>query len=157
MSTHDKILTFLSNFVESPVSNHDPLRNKEFQIEYLSAYLAACTILKNEKIDELVREVLDKGRRGHLWEEKGYHPSDEPFGHYGAVPSAYALIALSLSFSQIKDQELKQRVLENILLACDELYGQENDGFFKKSSVNKSNVLNTNLLASMAYGAHLRF
>lgn len=130
------------------VLTFDPVRDKtRYEIPAALLY-GLCIIGAHQHSAALsCRNILLDNRNDQgLWDEMPYAREDESIGFYGLVPSAFAIMALAAYASCSKDN----MDIPLLVAACDTIYTTENDGGLVKARHNRSNVLNTNLLAAQA-------
>lgn len=126
----------------------DRLRGDKPRIEIPANLLTAALLGDTWPLEDyriLADRVMQHQLNGY-WLEYAYGPTDEPVGYYGAVPTAFCAIALTLYHRKTADAA----ALESAIRAVDVLYFNEDGGYVRKACINKSDVLNTNLLAGLA-------
>ncbi|MFH1650296.1 MAG: hypothetical protein ABIA93_07165 [Candidatus Woesearchaeota archaeon] len=123
--------------------NIDTLRGKE-RIEISAGIVLA------SKDNALVRKhadiILSKQTFEGYWQEYSYAKEDPAVGYYGAVPTSFCIIALVKAYRTLN----QDKYYHSALKASDYLLDQEHEGYFFKAGGNKSDVINTNLLAGAA-------
>ena len=124
-------------------SDWDPIR-KKYRVEINASVVLAA------KDKQLVKKhadiILQKQSKEGFWLEYSYERDEESVGYFGAVPTSFCIMALLRAYKTLNQSEY----LNAAINACDYLYAKEKNGYFWKAAMNKSNVLNTNLLAGAA-------
>ena len=99
----------------------------------------------NPSLQERVfQELISFQNKDGYWDEYPYEGDGLNVGFYGAITTCFCVVGLIKSYNETKNNKL----LESAVKACDWLYQQESNGFFKKSKINRSDVLNTNILCA---------
>lgn len=121
----------------------DPIRNKP-RIEIP----AAVALITNDRLllKKNLQIILDQQQPDGYWLEYSYEPKEPAAGCYGAIPTAFCILALVQGHAVLKDDSY----LHAAITACDYLYRYERSGYFLKADNNKSDVLNTNLMCGLA-------
>jgi hypothetical protein len=124
----------------------DPLRGG-LRIEIPSGFALAA--LRDAKQSSFARDLLAVVRGRQLpsgaWEEFAYAERERKIAYDGTVPTCFAVIALVRGFKKFGLSEYFDAAKRGV----DYLYGREKNGYFPKASFNKSDVVNTNLLAGL--------
>lgn len=145
----DLIGSFINHFNDIGINEYarEDIRGK-IRLEIPSAVLyARCKLEIYDKTTlELCRMLCKKQNSEFMWDEYGYCVTDENIGFTGLVTTSFVLISLVECYRYFK----KEDFLEVIIKSCDMIYFHENNGYIYKAKENKSNVLNTNLLAAIA-------
>lgn len=145
----DSLLKFYCDCGSIETFMNDPIRNCVRRTEILAVLLLyLCkTKKRNEIIDLIIKNVeLEKI---DITLEYGYKSIDDQIGYYGAIPIAFWLIALSeyCRYSD-KDNTKIQSIMTNLM---DCIYQNEGNGYLRKTSINRFDVLNTNLLVGLGF------
>ncbi len=144
----DLVADCIRHFEHTGRYDEDPIRNKT-RVEIPAAFLAAAVAfdLGSDALKStLIELVLAHQQSGGYWLEYSYEPEEEAVGYYGAVPTCFAIISLSMAVEASPSEGLGQAMIRG----ADYLYSVEQDGCFLKASINKTDVLNTNLLCAVA-------
>lgn len=150
--------TLIQNYCRAGYPDQD-LAGKS-RIEIPAGFLLAITQQTPETAaithPDLIAKLVQTQTPAGYWMEKPYPALDEDIGHYGAIPTAFCLIALahiySLTANEPNDTDTHDHLamLSVLVKGADYLLTQETCGRFRKSAINKSDVLNTNLMAALA-------
>ncbi|NQY73153.1 MAG: hypothetical protein HRT90_00150 [Candidatus Margulisbacteria bacterium] len=127
-----------------PIKDSDQKTRSEIPAAFLLGMIALDD--QSNIQQQLMEMVLSLQTPEGYWPEKSYASEDEDVGYFGAVPTAFSVIALAAYYHL----HPKERVLKALLWGADYLIQHEQNGRFLKSSVNKSDVLNTNMLSGVA-------
>src|SRR3989344_205578 len=146
----EKISNFTKNIVQAYVNEknkmQDNLRNKS-RIEIPAALSLELfkqgEIQKAEKLLDII--IKEQDSQGY-WLEYSYEKDEEEVGYYGAIPTTFCIFALIEGYSKTKDK----KYLISAIKGCDYLYSVEKNGYFLKASINKADVINTNLMCALA-------
>lgn len=95
---------------------------------------------------EFILTLINNQNVDGWWDEYPYGVDDENIGFSGLVTTSFVILALSEYYALNSDQN----ILGSLLKACDTIYFRENNGYIVKATENKSDVLNTNLIAAIA-------
>jgi hypothetical protein len=143
--------TINTDFIPEPKPENssfmDPIRGGK-RIEIISGTTLLWIKNNNNKekikknLDLIIKEQKDEG----YWLEYSYEPTEEKVGYYGAIPTSFCIITLLEGYLYLKED----RYLYAAIKGCDYLYSQEKKGYFFKAKNNKSDVINTNLMCSIA-------
>ncbi|MBR9677238.1 hypothetical protein GOV04_03785 [Candidatus Woesearchaeota archaeon] len=137
---------FIKDYSKESDKLADSFRNKpriEIPSAFSVAYLAQKKTLDARKLlDLLLKHQYVDG----YWLEYSYEALEEPVGYYGAIPTSFCILALLKGYQSFNDK----KYLYAAIKACDYLYSKEKKGYFFKATNNKSDVINTNLLAGLA-------
>lgn len=137
----------------------DPIRGG-VRVEIPSAFLLAICkydLLKEQK--DLAKELADllvaNQQASGAWLEFPYHEREEKVGFEGAIPTCFATLALleahrALTVAAKSNNVTGTPYLDAAKRATEYLCRHEKGGYFVKASFNKSDVVNTNLFASLA-------
>ena len=133
----------------------DPIRGNN-RIENYCAFLhlllddSSCS---KKLILEIINKIVDMRVYSDGYEEFGYQKQNENVGYWGLIPTSFAIITLTRVITSYKEFNSKEiHYLRNFIInLLDQLYFKENNGSFNKAYINKSNVLNTNLLCGYAF------
>ena len=145
----DFIKTCVMQYIQDGCPIQDQLRGGE-RVEIPSAF--AYTIASFNfsefyvQLPALIDTILSLQQPSGAWLEYTYSETEEKIGYEGVVPTCFALIALSSLAHHAKND----RVRGAICKGAEYLHRSEKNGYFFKASFNKSDVVNTNLLASFA-------
>jgi len=90
--------------------------------------------------------ILQTQKPDGYWTECAYEKDEENVEYYGAIPTSFCILALVEAYKALGKQEL----LNAAIRGSDYLYSQESSGYFVKQSINKTDVLNTNLICGLA-------
>jgi len=124
------------------VNNHDSLRNK-FRIEISAAIVVATD---DKKLLKKHADIILKNQTNGYWLEYSYEKSEPAVGYYGAIPTSFCIIALTKAYAVLKEESY----LHAAIKAADYLSDKETNGYFFKAGNNKSDVVNTNLMAGIS-------
>ena len=147
--TVDLIGSFINHFngINTDEYMREDIRGKvRFEIPAAVLYARCKLEIYDETTLELCRMLCKKQNSEFMWDEYSYCTTDENIGFTGLVTTSFVLISLVESYKYFKEDDL----LEVIVKSCDVIYFYENNGYIYKAKENKSNVLNTNLLAAIA-------
>lgn len=142
----------------------DPIRGGA-RVEIPSAFLLAILKFKlSEQIDlakELIDLILANQQASGAWLEYPYHEREEKIGYEGVIPTCFAAMAL-MEAHRVSDwlwpaEKNKNKDTSSAPVNCldaarrsvEYLCRVEHGGYFVKASFNKSDVINTNLFASL--------
>ncbi|MBI5220783.1 MAG: hypothetical protein HY978_03025 [Candidatus Liptonbacteria bacterium] len=127
----------------------DPIRGAG-RVEIPSAFALAALrfgLTEHEPLArELCLEIIRAQEPSGAWLEYPYAEGEPKVGYAGTVPTAFAVIALAAGYQKFQDASF----LESVRRGAEYLSGHERGGYFLKTPFNKSDVVNTNLLASLA-------
>ncbi len=125
-------------------SDFDSLRNKH-RVEIIAAFLMSYYHCQPQspRIAELESQLLRQQTLTGAWLEKSYEPTEPDVGYDGAVPTCFAVLALSCAPRSRPD------AITGMVRGADYLYSIEKGGCFFKAKINRTDVLNTNLLAAV--------
>ncbi len=141
------LLRYFSQFSQEKEAYFDTARNGVIRFEIAAAHLSAAVCNHDErKVLELCHFLLEARNADGLWDEYAYGLSNEGVGFSGLVTTSFVLLALVEAVRYRPNEDMQQCLIE----IADVLYENEQNGYLQKAKINKSNVLNTNLLAAMA-------
>ncbi len=127
----------------------DPIRSAR-RVEIPSAFALAALRFGLTEHEPLVRklcaEIVQAQEPSGAWPEYPYVEGEPKVGYAGTVPTAFAVVALAAAYQKFQDTPL----LESVRRGAEYLSAHERGGYFLKTPFNKSDVVNTNLLASLA-------
>lgn len=127
----------------------DPVRGGE-RVEIPAGF--ALAILKHnlkEYFDfsqGLLDLIIQKQELTGSWLEFPYQKQDLMKGFSGAIPTCFAIFALVEGYKKFD----KEEYFKSARRGAHYLYQNEKNGYFIKAALNKSDVINTNLMAGLA-------
>lgn len=127
----------------------DPIRGGE-RIEIPVGFAMVILKYNLEEYRDFAKNLLDlileKQDPVGFWLEYSYKEKTAMHGFAGTISTCFAIFALVEGYKKFKNE----KYLESIRRASQWLYQNEKDGYFLKASLNKSDVINTNLMAGLA-------
>ncbi len=133
----------------------DPIRGNN-RIENYCAFLHL--LLEDKSCSKstvltIAKKIVKMRSYDEGYEEYGYHKQNEAVGYWGLIPTSFVIISITrviIEYQKSNNTELNN-LIKFIIYLLDQLYYKENNGSFHKALINKSNVLNTNLLCGYAF------
>lgn len=122
------------NILKSNLIDKNEIQTSEYKALY-HLLNPAIQINKNE-----LNDIYYNGN----WIEKGYNDSDDDIGYPGIIPAVFWLLAIT---NKVEQTQLNKKLVHETI---NKFLNLENYGRIRKTNINKNDVFNTQLLASLA-------
>lgn len=148
----EKFLTLIEKIVfEYQKQNNliiDPIRGGE-RIEIPAGFVLAILRYDLKQYTDFAQRLLDlivqKQELTGSWLEFPYQKQNLMKGFSGTIPTCFAVFSLVEGYKKFN----KEEYFKSARRAVHYLYQNEKNGYFIKASLNKSDVINTNLMAGL--------